>query len=425
PGPSDRPAAERQATHVQEAEKGETEVAPQVRSAQDQRSELDAQRARNRHSHTSSFSDYPVTDVGGDDGSYDDGPYVSRRSAYAPPQTRRRIDAFAPNNSPIGNIADESRAEIDPNQIPHNPWAAFRMKHRRLLAEFLGTALLMFIGVSVNLAYVTSNGQQVDALAVDWAWGFAVMIGIYVSGGGSGAFLNPALTIMLAVFRGFPTKRIVPYALAELLGALVGALLAYFIHRDNIMHFDGGLHPDITGIYFYTQPQPWVRPVTAFFTEFLCTAVLGCAIMAVGDSGNSPPGAGMHAFIIGLVVTTCTMVGGVTTSACMNPVRDLGPRFAAMAVGYPRTLFGAYHHWWIWGPWIATITGALAGGFLYDVFIFRGSESPVNFSVWRFKMESLKAQQHLARHTGHKEKAAGYDRMIERGIAENKTESAP
>jgi len=87
-------------------------------------------------------------------------------------------------------------------------------------------------------------------------------------------------------------RRILCYTLSELAGAFVGALLAYVIYQDNIMHLDGALIPESTGIYFYTQPQPWTRPVTAFFNEFLCSAVLGCTIMALGDASNSPPGAG-------------------------------------------------------------------------------------------------------------------------------------
>jgi aquaglyceroporin related protein, other eukaryote len=222
---------------------------------------------------------------------------------------------------------------------------------------------------------------------------------------------------MLSVFRGLPSKRIPRYVLAEILGAFTGALLAFAINRDNIIHSFGGLRPDETGIYFYTEPQTWISPASAFFSEFLTTAVLGCAIMALGDSGNSPPGAGMHALIIGLVVMTCTIIGSYSTRACLNPARDFGPRLATMAVGYPTSLFTAYHNWWVWGPWCGTISGALMGGFAYDVCIFRGSESPVNFSLWRFKMEGMKEESQLMRRFQKGGKAAGIDRKIEEGLA--------
>ncbi|KAK5686004.1 hypothetical protein LTS10_002117 [Elasticomyces elasticus] len=317
------------------------------------------------------------------------------------------------HHEPSQSTHDQSQLNLDAS---HNAWANIRTKHKRVLAEFLGTALVIFIGICANLAYVTSKGQHVNLLTVDLAWGFAVMIGIYVSGGPSGGFLSPSITIMLSVLRGFPAKRVPSYIVAEVFGAFVGAILAYAIYRDNIMHLHEGLIPESTGIYFYTQPQPWITPLTAFFNEFLVSAVLGCAVMALGDSGNSPPGAGMHAFIIGLVVTTCTVIGSYSTSACLNPARDFGPRLATMALGYPRNLFTAYHNWWIWGPWGADVTGALMGGFIYDIFIFPGSESPVNFSLWRYKMEMMKREDDMLRRLGRSKRAEQVERKIEEGL---------
>ncbi|KAK5716578.1 hypothetical protein LTR15_009469 [Elasticomyces elasticus] len=244
------------------------------------------------------------------------------RSSESRQQTRTSHDATSTIDFQ-SKSADDDQSRLPPD-APHNTWANFRTKHRRILAEFLGTTLVMFIGICANLTYITSDGQHVNLLAVDLVWGFAVMIGIYVSGGASGGFLNPSITVMLSVLRGFPAKRVPSYIIAEVFGAFVGAILAYAINRDNIMHLHEGLIPGSTGIYFYTQPQPWVTPLTAFFNEFLVSAVLGCAVMALGDSGNSPPGAGMHAFIIGLVVTTCTIIGSYSTSACLNPARDFG-----------------------------------------------------------------------------------------------------
>lgn len=66
----------------------------------------------------------------------------------------------------------------------------------------------------------------------------------------------------------------------------------------------------MTGTYIYTQPKDWVKPATAFFTEAFATGTLCGSILALGDDANSPPGAGMHAFIIGLLVTTLLMALG-------------------------------------------------------------------------------------------------------------------
>lgn len=273
----------------------------------------------------------------------------------------------------------------------------------------------MFIGICGNLSVITSDFQTGTMQSTYWCWGFAVMLAIYIAGGGSGAFLNPALTIMLSVFRGFPTRRIPVYVLAQLLGAFTGSLLAFAIYRDNILHLSGSLYPEATGIAFYTQPKDWVSNSTALFTEMLGTAVIGCSIMALGDSHNSPPGAGMHAFIIGLLTTTVTMALGFSTGGCFNPVRDLGPRLATIVVGYPTSSFTARQNWWIWGPCCATVTGALLGGLVYDLCIFKGGESPVNYSFDRWKIGGLKEERDLTSLFGFHRKAADIEKRLESG----------
>ncbi|KAF2769410.1 aquaporin-like protein [Teratosphaeria nubilosa] len=300
--------------------------------------------------------------------------------------------------------------------MPHNVLARFRLKYHRPLAEWLGTTIAMFIGISANLAVVTSSEQAATYQTMYFAWGFAIMLGIYVAGGGSGAFLNPAITIMLSVLRGFPAKRIPSYICVQILGAFIGALLAFAIYYDNIIHLDGGLKPESTGIMFYTQPKSWESAATAFFTEFLGSMILGCCILALGDSGNSPPGAGMHAFIIGLLITCCLMCFSYSTGGCFNGARDLGPRMAAMAVGYPTSIFTEFDNWWIWGPWGATITGSLVGGLVYDICVFRGNESPVNFSLRRFKYEGRKVECTWLKWFRQEKRAKNVERDVEDGL---------
>ena len=245
------------------------------------------------------------------------------------------------------------------------------------------------------------------------------MLSIYVSGGGSGGFLNPSLTIMLHVFRGFPARHIHSYILAQCLGAFTGALLAFAMYSDAIYHLDGALLPESTGILLYTEPLPWISPATAFFSEFLGSAVIGCCILALGDSANSPPGAGMHALIIGLLITTCTMAFSYNTKGAFNPARDLGPRVAAIVVGYPSSVFTAYHNWWIWGPWVACTLGALAGGLMYDTCVFRGGESPINYSFQHYKVVGLKHKAWYLRTMRKHHAAAGVEQDIEKGVAED------
>lgn len=211
------------------------------------------------------------------------------------------------------------------------------------------------------------------------------MVGIYIAGGISGAHLNPAISIMLYIYRGFPLRKIPMYVFAQILGAFIAALIAFGLFQKDIIEYGGAdLKNGGTLSSFITFPRyTWIDAGTAFFTEFTGTAVLAVAVLALGDDTNAPPGAGMNAFILGLVVTVCSMAFGYNTGAAMNPSRDLGPRLAVLTVGYGNQVFT--NGYWIYGPWVATISGAIVGAFLYDAAIFVGGESPVNYPRRRIR----------------------------------------
>jgi aquaglyceroporin related protein, other eukaryote len=211
------------------------------------------------------------------------------------------------------------------------------------------------------------------------------MVGIYIAGGISGAHLNPAISIMLYIFRGFPLRKIPMYVLAQILGAFIAALIAFGLFQNDIIAYGGAdLGKSGTLSSFITFPRySWIDAGTAFFTEFTGTAILTVAVLALGDDTNAPPGAGMNAFILGLVITVCSMAFGYNTGAAMNPSRDLRPRLAVLALGYGGQVFR--NGYWIYGPWAATISGAIFGAFLYDAAIFVGGESPVNYPRRRIK----------------------------------------
>jgi aquaglyceroporin related protein len=241
------------------------------------------------------------------------------------------------------------------------------------------------LGFCADLTVVTSNSKAGNEETTDWAWGLATMVAIYIAGGISGAHLNPAISIMLYIYRGFPLRKIPMYMFAQILGAFIAALIAFGLFQKDILEYGGAdLKNGGTLSSFITFPRyDWIDAGTAFFTEFTGTTILAVAVLALGDDTNAPPGAGMNAFILGLLVTVLSMAFGYNTGAAMNPSRDLGPRLAVAAVGYGRGVFT--NGYWIYGPWAATISGAIFGGFLYDAAIFVGGESPVNYPRRRIK----------------------------------------
>src|SRR5699024_6242457 len=152
-------------------------------------------------------------------------------------------------------------------------------------------------------------------------WGFATMIGIYISGGVSGAHLNPAITALLWFYRGFPNRKMPEYFTAQFLGAFCAAFTAdrlYYpsIHQYRITNLD---NTAIINSFVSSQREAWIDSCSAFFTEFLGTAFLAAAILALGDDQNAPPGAGMNSLIIGLVITCLCFAFSYPTGAALNP----------------------------------------------------------------------------------------------------------
>jgi aquaglyceroporin related protein len=273
----------------------------------------------------------------------------------------------------------------------HTHWSVIRLRFREPLAELLAVIVQLTLGFCANLAVTTSNGSAGVADTTCWAWGLATMVGIYIAGGISGAHLNPAISIMLYIYRGFPFRKIPIYVLAQLLGAFIAALIAFGVFRTDIINYGGAnLAGGDTLSSFITYPRHvWIDRSTAFFSEFTATSILAVAVLALGDDANAPPGAGMSALIIGLLITVLSMAFGYNTGCAMNPARDLGPRLAVLALGYGGgNTFG--NSYWIWGPWCATISGAIFGAFLYDALIFVGGESPVNYPRKRIKRAGTK-----------------------------------
>lgn len=291
-------------------------------------------------------------------------------------------DKYKVDGEPVGQTEDElaRKGEKDPNEL-RNWWARLRAKYPEPMAEFLATGMSIFLGITATLSVNLSKDQENqygDYETASFAWGFAFMFGIYIGGGVSGAHMNPAISISLALFRGFPWRQCALYIVVQFAASMAAAALAYGVYYDAI-HF---VDPDLSASYtsFFSSPQEWVSDLSAFFSQFVAGAVMMIAVLALGDDSNNPPGAGLHAFILGLLVTTLKFTMGYNTGSALNPASDLGPRLVAYLVGYrtPR-LFANY--WWLYGPWGGALAGSIAGCTLYDAFIFVGSESPINYRI--------------------------------------------
>ncbi|KAL4973537.1 aquaporin-like protein [Aspergillus desertorum] len=270
-----------------------------------------------------------------------------------------------------------------------NRWGKIRHYVRRELAEWLGMTVAMLLGLCAGLSTFTSSNQAGSFPSLAAAWGFGFMVAIYLVGGVSGGHLNPAITISMWIWRGFPARRCASYTLAQVAGAITAAGIAYALYHDAIVQLAASSHvpqaqTDAKQAMVVT-PKPFVHPVASFFAEFVGSAIFIGTILALGDDSNAPPGAGMQAFIIGITITVLVLALGYTTGGCFNPARDFGARLVTVMAGWGGHMFTEYHIWWLWGPWVADIFGGLFGGFLYDLVIFTGGESPINYPARRHK----------------------------------------
>jgi aquaglyceroporin related protein len=213
------------------------------------------------------------------------------------------LQQFKSNRSSESTQTEKEHKEIEERQqqeqreyydMYRNPLARLRARYPQALAEFLATFIALFLGIAGNLSVLTSDSTQGGFQTQAWAWGLAIMVGIYVGGGISGAHLNPCVSVSLSLFRGFPWKMCIAYVVAQLLAGFCAGGLAYCLYHDSIVRYDPAHTPDVTGKAFYTMPQEWVSVSTAFFTEFVTAAIMICTIFALGDDQNAPPGAGMY-----------------------------------------------------------------------------------------------------------------------------------
>ena len=241
---------------------------------------------------------------------------------------------------------------------------------REALAEFLGTFVLILLGVGVVAQVVLSQQTAGTFLSINLAWGFAVAMACYVAGGVSGAHLNPAVTISLAVHRGFPWGKVGPYIAAQMVGAFVASAVVYVTYLEALNHFDAGVRQvsgaqGTAGIWA-TYPQAFLSVFPGgFIDQFVGTAILMLVVLAVSDARNAPPASGMAPLIVGLLVVVIGMSFGFNAGYAINPARDFGPRLFTAIAGWGAEVFRAGNNWW-WVPLVAPVLGAVAAGWIYD-----------------------------------------------------------
>lgn len=238
-----------------------------------------------------------------------------------------------------------------------------------MLAEFLGTFVMYGFGAAVVAQKVLSRGDNGSYLAINIAWGLAVTMGIYVAGGVTGAHLNPAVTLALAIRRKLPWSKFAPYAIAQVAGAFVAAAAVLLVYRDAFNAYDAGVRTLETAGIFATYPQPYLSVAGALIDQIFGTAMLLLVISAIGDSRNNSTG-NLGPLVVGLLVVVIGMCFGLNAGYAINPARDFGPRLLTSLAGWGGQVFTA-NNYYFWIPIVGPFIGGPLGAIVYDKLVGR------------------------------------------------------
>jgi glycerol uptake facilitator protein len=266
------------------------------------------------------------------------------------------------------------------------------------LAEFLGTFVLIMFGdgvVAMAVAALNSSGRAAtkttiflasgDWLLIVFGWGFAVMCGVYVAGGVTGAHINPAITLANALRRGFPWAKVPGYWAAQIAGAFVAAFLVWLVYKNSINAYLVATHAVkktslATYSIFATFPSGVFHSVWGpFLDEAVGTALLVLVVFAVVDEFNIAPKGNLGPIMVGFTVMAIGASFGAQTGYAINPARDFGPRLFAWIAGWgklalpgdyktlvPATAGNGSINGYFWIPIVAPLVGAAIACYLYD-----------------------------------------------------------
>lgn len=239
------------------------------------------------------------------------------------------------------------------------------------LAEFIGTALLLLLGngVVANVILEQTKGFNSGWIVITFAWGLAVFVGVFVAAPYSGAHLNPAVSVGLAMAGVFEWSNVPEYVAGQMLGAAFGTTLAWFTYRQHVQ-----VTSDANAKLGIFATIPAIRgKADNFFSELLGTFVLVFAVLFIALPTFSSPEVGTVEFGLGalgalpvaLLVFVIGLSLGGTTGYAINPARDLAPRImhALLPIANKRDSDWGY----AWVPVVGPLVGALLAGFLYAV----------------------------------------------------------
>jgi glycerol uptake facilitator protein len=232
------------------------------------------------------------------------------------------------------------------------------------IGELIGTMLLIIFGdgVVANVLLNKSKGQNSGWIVIATGWAMAVAVGVYASWPISGAHINPAVTIGLAVIGKFPWAMVVPYIVAQVIGAFLGAVIVWLAYRK---HFEVTENADFKLLVFCTEPAIRDYPAN-LVTEIIGTFTLLFGVLSMLffiDPKQPWVGNSLGPWAVSVLVWAIGLSLGGPTGYAINPARDLGPRIAHALLPIPGKRDSDFAYGWI--PVVGPIIGGIIGALVY------------------------------------------------------------
>ena len=229
---------------------------------------------------------------------------------------------------------------------------------QQLLGEFIGTFILVLLGDGVVAADVLkkTKSEGTGWVLITFGWGLAVTIAVFLSGFLAPAHINPAVTFGMALTGDFPWSSVIPYILAQMAGAFLGAVLVWIHYKP---HFDV-TEDEMTKLAVFSTAPAIRNTVTNLIGEIIGTFVLVFGLLAFGRGTFTD---GLNPIVVGLLIVSIGMSLGGTTGYAINPARDLGPRIAHQLLPIPNKGHSDWGYSWI--PVVGPMIGAALAAFSF------------------------------------------------------------
>ncbi|WP_066047944.1 MIP/aquaporin family protein [Robertmurraya korlensis] len=241
------------------------------------------------------------------------------------------------------------------------------------LGEVIGTMILIVFGAGIGAGSSLKGSYSNNAgwIVITLAWGLAVTMAVFAVGSISGAHLNPAVTVALAVNGSFPWADVPSYIIAQLLGAIIGATFVFFHY---LPHWKGTEDAGTKLGVFATSPAI-PHTFSNVFSEMFGTFILVLGLLFIGANNFTE---GLNPIAVGLLIVVIGMSLGGTTGYAINPARDLGPRIAHFLLPIPGK--GGSNWAYSWIPVVGPILGGALGAVFYNI-VFLGKAGSYTWPV--------------------------------------------